>query len=929
MKCLPRLGAVLAFLCLLAAAVWAEPACPQPPALDRVTGKNIFSDEQEIDLGDAMADNLAREFALIDDPALTAHLEELGARLARYLPANHLRFRFYLIELPEVNAFSLPGGRIYVARKMVALTHSDDELAGVLAHEMGHIVTHQHAIAMTRLLKQVLGVSEVGDRADIYDKFHRLLENEQRKPTRTAGEGEADQYIADQVALFAMARAGFAPQAYVDLWDRFNATHGSTGNWWTDLVGHTKPEQKRLRELLKSVSVMPAECAHITPTSGADFEAWQVKVIASSSRTHAESLPGLVMRQKLALPLRPDIHHLRFSPDGQYVLAQDEGGIHVLSRDPFQLLFFIEAPGADKATFTPDSKSIVFKSPSLRVETWDIATQKRASVHEILLRTGCLQSALSPDGRFLACLDKEFALQLVEVASGKELASKKEFFQIRSRSFLLFFFLEMEENANLNLAHMIFSPDGRYFLAGTSLTDFAWDLAENHEVKMPSSIRNVMRGEFAFVDGGRILGLNAFNPAQSPLLKFPSGERLPEVRLTYRLHLEPTPQGKYVVVGPLKDGKRGFLDPSTGKLNGICKEDAGDVYDGTVVYEELDGRLQQVDVISGKVVARAQLTQAHLGDNRAIAVSPDFNWLATSTRSRGALWDVAHNVRVQYVRAFTDGWFGEDDSFYADFPELEKKERSVVELNNLGDTTTVFSIGDLLASLAGPYLLVRTPSRDNPYQRKNWTYELRDFRTKTTLWTHHFPQEPPSLAWTPDYTAVLMGWPTASAAAHDEIKQFPELKSSADREDMFYELLDVKTNSILGKAVVKTNKYSFRVKSAIVDRDWAAFEISGDRVLTYSLASGKEPGHVFGHAPLVSSAGGAYAVSAGDGEVNVYSLADSQLRQTYKFPGSVAYKRFSTDGKRLFVLTRDQTAYVLDLDPSQKQSSVSVKAATQ
>ena len=84
---------------------------------------------------------------------------------------------------------------------------------------------------------------------------------------------------------------------------------------------------------------------------------------------------------------------------------------------------------------------------------------------------------------------------------------------------------------------------------------------------------------------------------------------------------------------------------------------------------------------------------------------------------------------------------------------------------------------------------------------------------------------------------------------------------------------------------------------------------------------------MFGHAPVISSAGGVYAVSAGDGEVNVYSLAESQLRRTYKFPVSVAYKKFSPDGKRLFVLTRDQTAYVLDLDSNPRQSSAAVKAA--
>ena len=224
-------------------------------------------------------------------------------------------------------------------------------------------------------------------------------------------------------------------------------------------------------------------------------------------------------------------------------------------------------------------------------------------------------------------------------------------------------------------------------------------------------------------------------------------------------------------------------------------------------------------------------------------------------------------------------------------------------------------------------MLVRRPSKDNPYQRKSWTYELRNFRTKTTLWTRYFPQEPPSLAWTPDYKGVLLGWPVSSGAAHEELKQFPELKSAAEKEDMLFEYVDVSTNSVVSRLLVKTNKYSFSVRSAKVDRDWVALQVSGDRVLTYSLASGKELGHVFGHSPEISSAGRVYAVSTGESGVNVYGIADSQLRRTYQFPVSIAYKKFSPDGKRLFVLTRDQTAYVLDLNSIQEQPSVTVKAS--
>jgi hypothetical protein len=342
--------AVLLLLCATSK-LDAEQNCPLPPSVQSIAaGKNVFSDLQEADLGDVMAESLASEISWVEDEALNRHLQDIGDRLIRYLPPNKFRFRFALIELHQANAFSLVGGRIYVSRKMVVLSQNDDELAGVLAHEMGHIVAHPQAIRTTRLFRDVVGVTQVGDRADIAEKYHRFLETWRRHPAHLPNKEEEHQYVADQVSLFAMARAGFAPHAYVDLWDRFQQTHGKTGSWFSDLFGSTRPEQRRLREMLKSVSTMPVECAEIAPAGRtADFQDWQARVITHAPSHLQESLPGLISRQSLALPLRPDIINPRFSPDGKYVLAQDDGGIHVLSRDPFAVLFFIEAPDAQKA----------------------------------------------------------------------------------------------------------------------------------------------------------------------------------------------------------------------------------------------------------------------------------------------------------------------------------------------------------------------------------------------------------------------------------------------------------------------------------------------------------------------------------------------------------------------------------------------------
>ena len=76
----------------------------------------------------------------------------------------------------------MPGGRIYITRKLIAFARNEDELAGVLAHELGHLAARQTAADMTRAFKKVLGVTEVKDRRDIFEKYNQLVENFARKP---------------------------------------------------------------------------------------------------------------------------------------------------------------------------------------------------------------------------------------------------------------------------------------------------------------------------------------------------------------------------------------------------------------------------------------------------------------------------------------------------------------------------------------------------------------------------------------------------------------------------------------------------------------------------------------------------------------------------------------------------------------------------
>ena len=151
-----------------------------------------------------------------------------------------------------------------VSRKLVAFAQNEDELAGVIAHELGHIIARHSTIDTTILFREVLGVTEVTDRRDIFEKYNRLIENTARKPKvfeKLDNHEAGNQNVADLIGLYALVQAGYDPQAQASLWDRYFELKGKTGGGFlSDLFGRTKPEQKRLREMLKGLESLPAEC---------------------------------------------------------------------------------------------------------------------------------------------------------------------------------------------------------------------------------------------------------------------------------------------------------------------------------------------------------------------------------------------------------------------------------------------------------------------------------------------------------------------------------------------------------------------------------------------------------------------------------------------------------------------------------------------
>lgn len=103
------------------------------------------SQQQEVDLGASTAAQVSAELPLIRDDAVVRYINALGTQLSQATDTRDLAWHFTVVDSREVNAFALPGGWIYVNRGLIERAGSMSELAGVMAHEIGH-VTRRHSV---------------------------------------------------------------------------------------------------------------------------------------------------------------------------------------------------------------------------------------------------------------------------------------------------------------------------------------------------------------------------------------------------------------------------------------------------------------------------------------------------------------------------------------------------------------------------------------------------------------------------------------------------------------------------------------------------------------------------------------------------------------------------------------------------------------
>ncbi|AQA19519.1 hypothetical protein BST95_16030 [Halioglobus japonicus] len=175
----------------------------------------VITPEAETSAGQAMSQQVSEQIGLYHDPALTAYVNKVGQRLASHLVDTPYTFNFAVVDQFEPNAFATPGGFIYVSRGLLSQMNSEDELAGVLAHEISHVTRRHHVRQMGRSLGT--GLLTLPGRAvgvvseDLGNMINSPIEHAGK--VYLSGYSREQETEADEYGLRLAADAGYDPHA--------------------------------------------------------------------------------------------------------------------------------------------------------------------------------------------------------------------------------------------------------------------------------------------------------------------------------------------------------------------------------------------------------------------------------------------------------------------------------------------------------------------------------------------------------------------------------------------------------------------------------------------------------------------------------------------------------------------------------------------
>jgi hypothetical protein len=478
----------------------------------------------------------------------------------------------------------------------------------------------------------------------------------------------------------------------------------------------------------------------------------------------------------------------------------------------------------------------------------------------------------------------------------------------------------------------------------------ALDLSTLKPMSLSGDLKKATRRSFIFLSPEKILATMPGSAAEAGIFTFPQGQRIAKFSLSGS-DMKLTANPNYVMIKGFGSSMVQFFDLERGELTGAFNKPTVALWNDLLISELTSGNVgistakfnAETKTLRVTQVGTVDIPVASMNRVYAASVSDNLQWLAVSSKTRGAVWDLNTGERKLHVRGFRGALVAANGSAVADFPKLEPVNHSLVHLNApTSQINLLREIPERGARQYGRFVLVRTSlktikEREKEKQKgsakdeddagegsgetlsRDVRFELRDIVNDRVAWTKDFPKEAPGYFFD-DYSGrVILYWSLGSEAGKARLKEDPALVERSRQmgnkdDDYVVEVFDAFENKSVGAVLLETGKGSFDIESGFSEGNWLVLRDDNNRVLIYSIKEGDLRHRFFGANAAMNPKGTQIVVENYPGELTIYDLTTGNTYARLRFKTGTVFTRFSLDGKRLLVLTAGQVAYAFDTE---------------
>ena len=249
-----------------------------PVAAGACASAASVSTQQEVQLGAQSAAEINRQLPIIQNANIHSYINQLGNSIAQRADPRGIGYRFYVVNSNQVNAFAIPGGHVYINRGLIERSSNMSEVAGVLSHEIGHVVQRHGIEQMARMQNIGLGAN-----------LAFILMGRQPGQVEQAAVGAAAQGLviaphsrdaereADAEAVRYLVQSGINPQGMVTMFQKLLAERRSAPNSVQGWFSTHPLEEERVQNTQAAINALPPAARQGTTNTQA-FQTFQQRL---------------------------------------------------------------------------------------------------------------------------------------------------------------------------------------------------------------------------------------------------------------------------------------------------------------------------------------------------------------------------------------------------------------------------------------------------------------------------------------------------------------------------------------------------------------------------------------------------------------------------------------------------------------------------